>query len=69
MEYYSEETVKYFFNNKLIEEIRVNSILINLDMLDKENLEELQAISHMLLIRIHKMKESKYGKLGQKFTD
>lgn len=61
--------MKYFFNNKLIEEIRVNSILINLDMLDKENLEELQAISHMLLIRIHKMKESKYGKLGQKFTD
>lgn len=69
MEIYTEGKIECFFNNKLIEDIKVSSMLINLDMLDKENLEELQAIAHMLLIRIHKMKESKYGKLGQKFTD
>lgn len=69
MEFYTKQKINDFFNNKLIEELRVNSILINLDMLDQENLEELQAIAHMFLIRIHKMKESKYGKLGQKFTD
>lgn len=69
MEFYTKNKINDFFNNKLIEEIKVNSILINLDMLDQENLEELQAIAHMFLIRIQKMKESKYGKLGQKFTD
>lgn len=69
MEIYTTEKIEYFLNNKLIEEIKTNSILINLDILDKENLEELQSIAHMLMIRVHKMKESKFGKIGQKFTD